>query len=145
MIPIEQVYPEHAQDERERGHFYGPGDYCPLLNSMGYEILVKVDENDYQGDSLVLYRGDAGYGILNFGWGSCSGCDALQACDKLSEIEELRTSLNESIKWFPTAEEAMDYIEKHDWHGDYVREELVTEFVTEARNVLLGVVNGSTE
>ena len=50
--------------------------YRDLIASMGVENLLQVDDNDYQGDSRILVRDYHRYGLLLFGWGSCSGCDA---------------------------------------------------------------------
>lgn len=104
------------------------GDYQPMIEAFG-TIVLQIDEDDYQGDSWVLYR-DFNYGnnfdvpgfkigYLEFGWGSCSGCDALQACDSLDEIQELADELEQSIKWFDTEEEALDWFINHDWEGDW--------------------------
>ena len=111
MIPIEQAYPNFDS--------WGESDYDPLLESFGYDILVKVDDNDYQGDSRVLFKDGPQYGILIFGWGSCSGCDALQACSTLEEVNLLRQSLLMDIIWFTDAKEALKYVKSHDWFGDY--------------------------
>lgn len=109
---------------RELSEFYGVSDYQPLLESWGYAIKLQLDENDYQGDSFVLFRDERyspyslKYGILQFGWGSCSGCDALQACDSMEEVDALRTELHESIRW-GTKEELYKYVTEHDWEADW--------------------------
>lgn len=54
-------------------------DYKPIVNSFG-KIIIQVNDGDYQEDSYILLEDDGRYGYLSFGWGSCSGCDALQAC-----------------------------------------------------------------
>lgn len=112
---IREVYP----DAQDKYGFCAPANYDPLLESFGYEILLQVDDKDYQGDSRVLYRDGTRYGLLIFGWGSCSGCDALQACGSYEEIEELRKELHDGIRWFDSAEEALKYFEEHDWEGDF--------------------------
>ena len=71
---------------------YCESDYQPIVDSFG-NVLIQVDDADYQGDTRVLYEKDGKYGYLNFGWGSCSGCDALQACCNIEEIQELINSL----------------------------------------------------
>ena len=102
-------------------NFYGPGDYSPILEDLG-EIILQHDDHDYQGDSFVLYTrnvdGYDQYGILIFGWGSCSGCDALQACDSYNEIDSLRNSLESSIQW-DSLKNTLRYLDEHDWAGDY--------------------------
>ena len=56
---------------------FGPSDYQPIINHIG-KVLVQEDDEDYQGDTFVLLEKDSKYGFLNIGWGSCSGCDAVQ-------------------------------------------------------------------
>ena len=108
MKPISEVYPEDSSWSN----------YIPLLRSMGFSILLTVDDNEYQGDSRVLFEDGDQYGILFFGWGSCSGCDALQACESYEDLEKLRTELLDDIRW-GTAEETLKYLKEHDWEGDY--------------------------
>ena len=80
-----------------------------MLNEFG-EILIQVDEEAYQGDSFLLYKNDNKYGFLAFGWGSCSGCDALQACDTIGEVQELMDRLYNDIIWFDSLQELEDYM-----------------------------------
>lgn len=89
-------------------------DYQPMLNEFG-KILLQEDESGYQGDSFLVYEKDGKFGYLTFGWGSCSGCDALQACQSITEIQELMDSLYNSIKWFDTLTELKDYFADKDW------------------------------
>ena len=95
-------------------------DYTPIIQSLG-KVYVRVDDEDYQGDSRILFRGVENYklGFLLFGWGSCSGCDSLQACSTFSEIDELIQELKDKIIWFDSKEIALDYFKTHDWEGDY--------------------------
>jgi hypothetical protein len=116
MKSIYEIYPEL---ETDGGNFYGPGNYQPMLDSFGYDVLLQVDDDDYQGDSRILYEDGNRYGILIFGWGSCSGCDSLQGCDSYQEIENLRAELHNGIMWFDSATHALDYFIHHDWGGDY--------------------------
>lgn len=46
--------------------------YDDLVESFGYDVLVAEEEGDYQGDTMYLLRRGAEYGVLVFGWGSCS-------------------------------------------------------------------------
>lgn len=93
-------------------------DYNVIIKSFGYNVLLQVDDNDYQGDTRVLFRDGRKLGILIFGWGSCSGCDALQACDGINEIVELAEEMERNIKW-GTHKETYKYFLEHDWKGDY--------------------------
>ena len=100
-------------------------DYNPMIEDFG-DVLFKVDDDGYQGDSYILYgymHKDSRFGFLNFGWGSCSGCDALQACSTWEEVQELYEDLRSQIKWFDSAEEAYKWFTGHDWEGDYSTKE----------------------
>lgn len=74
--------------------------YDELIESFEVEVLLEGHFGDYQGDSAYLLRQGDEYGILIFGWGSCSGCDALEACyGNLQELTMLRDDLYSSITW----------------------------------------------
>lgn len=93
-------------------------DYTPMLKEFG-EILLRVDEKNYQGDSFVIYKDKDRYGYLNFGWGSCSGCDALMACNSLKEVQKLMDKLYNAIQWFPSLDALKEYFENKDWELCY--------------------------
>ena len=109
-----------SRDERWGG-FFGVYDYNPLVISMGVEVVIQESDNDYQGDTYMLAYDpeQCKYGILVFGWGSCSGCDALQACDSWDEVEKLRDRMYDSIQWFDSMRELVLYMLTHDWRGDF--------------------------
>jgi hypothetical protein len=113
-------------------------DYEPLLESFGYEIIAKADEDDYQGDSIVLYKDNDtdNYGILIFGWGSCSGCDALQACKDVDDIVDLAKRLYTSIMWIGDASNTLIHIMHKDWDGTHLNKDMVTNFIERATKVL---------
>jgi len=94
LTPIWAVYGK-GRDEYE-----APGDYDPLVKSLGPDLLVQVDEDSYNGCSFLLYGTPGGqYGFLSFGWGSCSGCDALRQCESWGDVETLRKRLLGDIHW----------------------------------------------
>ena len=135
MLPIEKVYPEYNENERY-SYFC---DYSRLLDSFEYEILIQVDDQDYQGDSRVLFfdKSVGRYGYLNFGWGSCSGCDALQSCTSLKEVEKLRDSLHTSIIWQDSKEEMLAFFQNRDWETQYSwHAEETKEFVKQCVELL---------
>jgi hypothetical protein len=99
------LYPEAG----EHTYFDTPCDYDPIIRSFG-EVLVQVDDGDYSGDTRVFLRKNGRYGFLSYGWGSCTGCDALQSCGSYQEIDELIDSLENNIKWFDTLAEAQAYV-----------------------------------
>jgi hypothetical protein len=91
-----------------------PADYDPIIESFG-EVLIKVDDDDYQGDSRVLLKDGDKYGVLIFGFGSCSGCDRLQACSNYNEIDELIQDMHNDIHWFNSLDECKKWAEERDW------------------------------
>jgi hypothetical protein len=91
-------------------------DYVDLYTSSDLEVVLKTDAGDYQGDSFLLLKDSVGrYGYAEFGWGSCSGCDSLQACSSPKEYEELRQQLVGGIVWRDTADEMLDFFYTRDW------------------------------
>jgi hypothetical protein len=123
MQDVREVYPKCAiKNEWDEGEWFSsPYDYDPLLESFGYEIAVKEDEHNYQGDSFVLFRNGLCFGVLVFGWGSCSGCDALQACNSYEDVEKLQKELHEEILWFDK-DQVMPYLlgaeQANRWYQD---------------------------
>lgn len=115
LKPIEEVYPESNREKDD--WFSAPYDYRPMIESMAEEVLLEVREDNYSGDSRFLLKDKDMYGYLMFGWGSCSGCDALQACNNYEDIHKLRKELYKAIRW-ETKEHLLKWIKNHDWEGD---------------------------
>jgi hypothetical protein len=136
MITLEQIkeaYPPWSGGEDKFSH---ASNYYPILQMIG-EIILKVDDDEYQGDSRVIYkRGGKEYGLLIFGWGSCSGCDALQSCDSWEEVHDLAKSLEAKTQWF-SLDGIIEYFEKHDWEGDYSgHQDETKQFIEEGKKLL---------
>ncbi len=124
-----EMYPDYEEP------FYGPGSYQPILDSFG-KIVVQVDDDDYQGDSRVVYKDGDSYGMLVFGWGSCSGCDALQACTTFSDIDELIDQLKNDIKWFSSLGELKQYATGDDRElSHYYHQKEWSDFVNQVSNL----------
>jgi|JI9StandDraft_1071089.scaffolds.fasta_scaffold16445_2 hypothetical protein len=93
--------------------------YDDLINSMELTTLVEGMDHDYQGDSYYLFENDGQYGLLIFGWGSCSGCDALEAAyNDYDQIVALRDDLWNSIQWM-TRTEMVQHINAKDFNGEF--------------------------
>ena len=110
--------------------YYG---YEDLLESFGLEVIKSEMVGNYQGDYLTLFKDEDRYGYLVFGYGSCSGCDALEAIDDdYKQVKELRDGLFESIKW-GTAAELVEYLESDEiidyWKFDDDCETVIKEFI----------------
>jgi len=92
-------------------------DYDPIIDSIGAPV-IKVSDDEYQGDTRILFQGAIGFGHLIIGWGSCSGCDALQACESWQEIADLRNRLDDAVIWLPQ-DQMLAWFRNHDWGGDW--------------------------
>ena len=133
----EELKHEAHQGQEEDYYYFHVGSYEPLLASFGHTILLQVDDSDYQGDSRILFLNDKNeYGLLIFGWGSCSGCDALQACSSWKEVTELRDGMADATLWLPK-KEMLSYLRTHDWDGDWTgHDENTKKFVAKAIKML---------
>lgn len=72
--------------------------YQPIVDSFG-KVLVQVESQGYQGDTYAVIEKGKQFGLLVFGWGSCSGCDALQGCGSYAEVDTLIENLEAGIVW----------------------------------------------
>ncbi len=111
-----ELYPQEKNDLWNTDIY--ESDYQPIVDAFG-NIILQESDDDYQGSTWVLYQDNDKIGFLRFGWGSCSGCDALQACRSIEEIQELMDELWQSIMWFETKAEAYKFFVEHDWEGDW--------------------------
>ena len=136
MEDVKQVYPGCIRKNTyapNGEYFSSPGDYEPLLRSFGHEILLKIDDDDYQGDSRLILKDGERYGLLIFGWGSCSGCDALQACESYEDISKLRNQLQSQIIWKESPSEMLTFLKDRDWKKEYSwRDGKTKDFVAQA-------------
>lgn len=97
---------------------WGWYNYTPMIEAFG-KVAIRVDDKDWQGDTRILYDNDGEIGYLIFGWGSCSGCDALQACEDFEDLQRLCDQLQEMIDWFESRDAALTHFREHDWRGDF--------------------------
>lgn len=88
------------------------------------ETLIWEAVGDYQGDYFVLVKGpDGRYGFTVIGYGSCSGCDGLQATTgygeepgeprnaKVKEVAEYLQRDRDAVHWEDTKEAMKRYLE----------------------------------
>ena len=97
------------------------------------EIVAKYDEGSYQGDSMALLKRWKEYYVANWGWGSCSGCDALEASnDDSNKLVDLVLDYQSSVS--PKLENKMDILEwiSKERQNTYNRE-LLDNFESEVR------------
>lgn len=107
----QRLYPgEFSHPVYKDGNIF---DYMPIINEFGIAV-VYLEETGYNGDTLVLLKKYDKYGLLNIGWGSCTGCDALQACESYKDVDKLIDKLEREIKWFYNLNSAKEYITSDD-------------------------------
>lgn len=139
---VREAYPNHPDSD----YWFCISDYDPLILSLGHEVCVQVDDSDYQGDTrLLLYDPvEDRYGLLIFGWGSCSGCDSLQACSNFDEVAELWEHLFTSIIWKNSAGEMLHFLCFRDWELQYAWHASETRsFIAQATDYLLEIVTNA--
>lgn len=126
---------------RDIHYDYFPPAWESLIESFDYSILLNHEFGDYQGDLFFLLEDAAPtyyrVGFLVFGYGSCSGCDSLQACANKEEVIELRDKLHTEIHWEDSPKEMLTFLHNRDaplyWYGAKTNWE---EFLGKARRVL---------
>ena len=86
--------------------------YETLINSITDKVDWKVVSGftDYQGDFFFFGEDKLGkVYFVNSGYGSCSGCDALKACDTYEELLSLRERLKTKIRQFDSLDEFVEW------------------------------------
>lgn len=109
-------------------------DYNDVVALFEHDVLAQYEEEDYQGDSWYVLLNGSRYGWLTFGWGSCSGCDALQACSNAQEVNELRDELYRSITWYDSKKELLEWLESKEWSTEYSSPS--TDFIQEVGKIM---------
>lgn len=84
--------------------------YYDIVELAG-EVLVDLKDGDYSGDAYFYLRTTEGLlGVAIIGYGSCSGCDALQACEDNKTLRSLARDILNSIFFFNTKEELLAWL-----------------------------------
>jgi hypothetical protein len=122
-------------DLQKESYFSTPS-YDQLIETFGYSLLLDVTDSDYQGDTRTLFADGERRGLLVFGWGSCSGCDSLQAVCNYKDLAELHGELFDKIEWEPNAAAMAAKLTGKDWEASFLRNEENARFVTEALAIL---------
>lgn len=96
-----------------------------IVSSWPYEVVDFSTFGSYQGDHTVLLRDGDRWGWIVIGYGSCSGCDALEAAADWGDpywnddVVRLAESAREGVRW-GSATELADYLEsnlqENDWY-----------------------------
>lgn len=136
---LPDLYPEWFAEGEDR--FFGPSDYTPLLREFG-DIILRVDERGYSGDTFLLYVKEnwpvsTKFGFLAVGWGSCSGCDALQGANTVEKILELAGQLESSIHWAQDKATLLKWLNSDHQDFEWYQEKREFEAFRAAARILL--------
>jgi hypothetical protein len=115
--------------------------YDDIVNDFGADVIDTARLGDYSGDILYLLRSGDQIGLLEVGYGSCSGCDALEsALPSVTEVQNLADSLFDSIIWKSDAKEMIEYLKSldpacHFWCGGYNAKQAMRSFIDTLKNL----------
>jgi hypothetical protein len=114
---MNKTYEELFGPDDEWGFSYPS--YDAIVAAIG-NVVIEESFGSYQGDTFYLIEKDGKLGYLSIGWGSCGGCDALEACySNKAEVMQLAQSIESDVKWFDDKAAAVAYFKDHDWAGDW--------------------------
>lgn len=105
-------------------YFYAEESYSDLVASAG-TIIKEWEIGSWSGDLVYLLKNGNKFGFTVLGYGSCTVCDALQACANKEDVDELKADIARGIFW-GNAEEVEAYAindnyanrwyyHEHDW------------------------------
>lgn len=102
-------------------YYSAPMGYDGIIATQG-EILKDWIIGDYQGDYVYLVKNNDKYAFTVVGYGSCSGCDALEACENDEDFNRLKESIINDIVW-GTKQDVYDYVFNQEANRWYFYEE----------------------
>ena len=115
--------------ECEKEYYFDLPTYNQIVSKFG-KIEIKSSDTDYQGSSFYLLSNQNKFGYLSISWGSCSGCDALQACSDYTDLQNLLDRLENQVIWFDNWDEIKEWVNARDW-------ETTVDWHTGAREFLI--------
>ena len=102
--------------------------YEDLVKSWGHEIVDQEEFGSYQGDLIYILRDGDRHGLLVIGYGSCSGCDELEARQPWDDegdwsgVIALADELRQDVHWEADKGALMAWVgahpESHWWAYD---------------------------
>ena len=102
-------------------YYSAPMSYYEIVATQG-EILKDWIIGDWQGDYVYLLKNGDKYAFTVIGYGSCSGCDALEGCENDEEFNRLKESIINGIVW-GTKQDVYDYVFNQEANRWYFHEE----------------------
>lgn len=103
--------------------------YTEIVDNWGYDVIDRKLFGLWQGDIWYVLRYGERYGYVLIGYGSCTGCDALENIDyfytddeaRAGAINELSDQLQQNIRWFDSKQDFIANVleagdEGNDWY-----------------------------
>lgn len=137
LNPFElEVCNELPREEPDHGYF--SYSYKQIVESITDKVAWFIESGfkDYQGEFFYLgkdIRGNIYY--LAGGYGSCSVCDALQACETYEEVLELRDDLKRKIRKFYSLKEFELWFNT-EASGEWYSEDDIKNFIDDVKEKL---------
>lgn len=123
MSRARTLWPKWIDDSGSKTYRGDSPDYEHLVALFG-TVIHTERLGGYQGDFYTLLRRPDAVGFLKFGYGSCSGCDALEGCDSYAEMDELIDRLESQVVWMPSSKDLAAWLTKRsEDNTDWDREE----------------------
>lgn len=96
-------------------------EYAPIVNYLGTPVF-QDGWGEWQGDAFIVIRKDSRWGFICIGYGSCTGCDALQGCHTHEELGELISNIERSVHWTDTKDQLVEWLYSDsrslEWYGN---------------------------
>lgn len=94
-------------------------EYIALIKDAGLDVIDYLAMGGYQGDLIVIVKKADKFGMIVTGYGSCSGCDVLQACyNNKKKLKQLQKELCDKVIWKDITP-FITYLKKKDWRSEY--------------------------
>lgn len=95
------------------GNAYPLGYSCLLEAALGPDtVLLYEQEESWEGDWVAVVTDGESIGLVDGYFGSCSGCDALEAAEgSLEGLRDLLCQYLQSVRTFSSWEELRTYLE----------------------------------
>ena len=117
-------------------YYSPPMSYDGIVETQG-EIIKDWTLGHYQGDYVYLLKNGDKYAFTVIGYGSCSGCDALEGCGNDEEFNELKDAIVSGIVW-GTKQDVYDYVNNQEANRWYFHEEDWVDIRKEILDLLSG-------
>ena len=86
--------------------------YTDIIGSFG-TLIEEADGGNYHGDMVFVVENSGQFGFGEFGYGSCSHCDALEAAyDSDDEKASVRNDIGRTINWFDSIGQGVAYMKE---------------------------------